>query len=335
MKSLPESMTKPPLNGGTIENQATAAQQQRSILAALLGILRIDLALALTIPALFGAVCAWWQTGQSLGISFAFLIASVFVTALGYLALATYYDFRQSQTHDARPASDLPDTPFAYLNDGILQPGLLANVGWLLVMIGVFCVFWLALLSGWPVIFFSALGVLLLVAALVPPVRYAYRGWGIGELGVAISFGILPLLGSYYVVSQSLSWVPVLSGLPLALFILLMLVAQNLATWRRDWLIGKRTLVVILGRSRALDFGVILTVSAYIVVLLATVVARMPLPYLVSLATSPLVMGVFGEIKRDNVTPEDGYRLRNAAAKAAIWTGILASAALFVGRIGQ
>ena len=48
----------------------------------------------------------------------------------------------------------------------------------------------------------------------------------------------------------------------------------------------------------------------------------------------PLAQGAFAEIPRNNVTPEDGYRLCDAAVKATIWTGILTCAALMLSGAG-
>jgi 1,4-dihydroxy-2-naphthoate octaprenyltransferase len=213
-------------------------------------------------------------------------------------------------------------------------PVLLLNLGYLLLVLGGLCAFWLALLTGWPILFFSGSSFLLLIGAVLPPVRYASRGYGLGEAGLFLSFGLLPLLAGYYAMTQSLSWLPVAAGWPLALLTLAVIHNQNLADWRRDWLAGKRTLAVSLGGARALDVSSLLTVAAYVGILLMTIFLRLPLWYLAGLATLPLAMGAFADIQRSAVTPEDGDRLRSASAKATFWTGVLLVAALFISRTG-
>jgi hypothetical protein len=65
------------------------------------------------------------------------------------------------------------------------------------------------------------------------------------------------------------------------------------------------------------------------------VLARLPLWTLAGLATVPLAMGAFADIPRHDISAEDGRRLRDAAAKAAIWTAVLLCIALLVSpRIG-
>jgi 1,4-dihydroxy-2-naphthoate octaprenyltransferase len=213
-------------------------------------------------------------------------------------------------------------------------PVFLLNLGYLLLVLGGLCAFWLALLTGWPILFFSGSSFLLLIGAVLPPVRYASRGFGMGELGLLLSFGLLPLLGGYYAMTQSLNWLPVAAGWPLALLALVVIHNQNLADWRRDWLVGKRTLAVSLGGARALDLSSLLTIVAYAGILLMTIFLRLPLWYLVGLATLPLALGAFADVQRSAVTPEDGDRLRAASAKAAIWTGVLLIAALFISHTG-
>ncbi|MBW7885340.1 MAG: prenyltransferase [Caldilineaceae bacterium] len=314
--------------------QAQADRTPRTMTSAVIAVLRFDGALVLTLPAILGCVFGWWMTGRFDWLAFLFVVGGVFSSALAYQALSAFYDYEQSKSLDARPASDLPASPFALQQNGLLPPTLLLNVGALLLLIGALCAFWLALLTGWPMLFFSGMSFLLLAGALIPPVRYAYRGWGLGETGLFLSFGLLPLLGGYYSQTQSLSWLPLVAGWPLALLSLLAPLNQNLATFRRDWRIGKRTLAVILGPAHALDLNAAVTMAAYAGILIVTVIARLPLWYLVGLGTSPLAMGVYSGIKRTDVSVDDGYRLRDAAIKAAVWTAVLIVAALLISRPG-
>ena len=334
MKTLSDPIVQTPAADVEAAPQTQNVQVPRTMAGATLRSLRLDVALACVMPAIYGALFAWWQTGLFLLPQFAFALAGVLTTVLSWQALVAVYDHQCSLSVDARPADDLPDTPFRLMSNGMLPPAILMNLGLLLLTIGTLCSLWLTLLAGWPILFFSGLSCLLMAAAVLPPVQYAYRGWGVGELGLALSLGLLPLLGSYYAQTQTLDRLPVASGLPLMILVFLVIFNQNLGTWHRDWLIGKRTLVVLLGCARALDLSVLLTIVAYAAILLVTVLARLPLWQLVGLVTLPLVMGAFADIRRADVTAENGYRLRNATAKATIWTGVLLSGALFISQAG-
>ena len=305
-----------------------------SLLGALLLALRGDVTLALTLPTIIGAAVGGWRVGVFDWVRFSFAVASVLISAVAFQVLTAWQDHQQSLSADARPATDAPDSTFMLQQNGVLPPSMLLNLGALFYTISVVCGLWLALLAGWPILFFGAIALLLQIAAVAPPLRYAYRGYGLGELGIFVAFGLLPLLSAFYAQTEQLSWLPILGGLPISILALLVVLSQNLATLRRDWLIGKRTLAVILEAPRTVDFSAFLTMIAYTAILAVTVLGRLPLWYLGGLATLPLAMGAFAEIDRNQTTPDDALRLRSAATKAVFWTAVLLIAALLISRPG-
>lgn len=332
-----------PTNGQATESSPSLLrrlQQMRergwgeSLLGAVLLALRPDLALALTLPTLVGACIGGWWGGAFDWTRFLFGVGGVLMAAIAFQVLSAYQDFEQSLRVDARPASDTPESTFTLQQQGILPPAMLLNLGALLYTASVLCGLWLALLAGWPILFFGGLALLLQLGALLAPVRFAYRGYGLGEIGVLLAFGVLPLFGSFYAQTQQLSWLPVWGGLPIALLALLVIMNQNLVTLRRDWLIGKRTLAVILGDARTVDLHAFVTMLAYTCILVVTVLTPMPLWCLAGLATLPLAMGAFAQIDRNRVTPDDAIHLRSVATRAVFWTAVLVIAALFVSRPG-
>lgn len=333
-ESTAESPLNSPLAGVGLFGPAQPVEMPQSLLARVAVALRPDLALALTTPAIYGAVLGWWQTGQFSWLLFAFLVAGVFSSAVAYQVLAAVYDYRRSLEPGIAPTEDLPTTPFAWLAGGALPPGLMLSAGWLFLTLGAVSALWLTLLAGWPLLFFSGLSVLLILGAFVPPVQYAMRPWGIGELGLAAGFGVLPFLAGYYLLAgSSLVALPLAGALPLLVLVFLVIFTNNLGAWRRDWRMGKRTLAVQLGAPRAFDLAGGLTWGAYLALLFVTVLSRLPLWSLIGLGTLPLALGAYAEIHRNDVRPEDGYCLRDTAAKATIWTCLLLCLALWISRV--
>ena len=292
--------------------------------------LRPDVTVAMVLPTIVAAAIGGWWGGEFAWPSALFSVASILLSALAFQVLTAYQDFRQSLHVDALPATDLPGSLFSLLQAGVLPPALLLNVGALLYTVSLLCGLWLALFAGWPILFFGAVALLLQLGAVAPPLRFIYRGYGMGELGVFVAFGVLPLVSTFYAQTQQLSWLPVLGGLPISLLLMLVILSHNLTTLRRDWLIGKRTLAVIFGAARSVDFNVFVTMLAYVSILAVTALTPLPLWWLVGLATVPLAMGVFSEIDRNLTGSEDAVRLRSAAVKAVFWTTILSVAALFI-----
>jgi 1,4-dihydroxy-2-naphthoate octaprenyltransferase len=333
--STAESSLAAPLGGMGLFAPAQPVEMPQSLLARVGAALRPDLALALTAPAIYGAALGWWQTGRFSWLLFGFLVVGVFSSAIAHQVLSTVYDYRRSLAPGVPPTEDLPTTPFAWLAGGALPPGLMLSAGWLFLTLGAVSALWLALLAGWPLLFFSGLSVLLVLGAFLPPLQYAMRPWGIGEAGLALGFGVLPFLAGYYLLAgSSLVALPLASALPLVILIFLVVFTNNLGSWRRDWRMGKRTLAVQLGAPRAFDLAGALTWSAYLAILLVTVFSRLPIWSLIGLGTLPLALGAYADIRRNDVRPEDGYCLRDTAAKATVWTCVLLCVALWISRAG-
>ncbi len=83
-----------------------------------------------------------------------------------------------------------------------------------------------------------------------PPFRWAYRG--IGEVFIAIAYGWLPVAVGYYI--NSLSWNIkdiLIFGTPVALSIFLVILINEFPDYPADREVGKRNLVVRLGRESA------------------------------------------------------------------------------------
>ena len=108
---------------------------------------------------------------------------------------------------------------------------------------------------GWLVLVFGLVGVLLGFGYSVPPFRFGYRG--LGEIIVGLNFGVLPVVGAYYIQTGTCSLPVVLASLPIAFAIVLILWVNEIPDIDADLAAGKRTLVNLMGRSAASRGGVL------------------------------------------------------------------------------
>ena len=90
---------------------------------------------------------------------------------------------------------------------------------------------------------------------------YGYRG--LGELSVFVFFGLVAVVGTYYVQRESLNWWIILASLPIGFLACALLTINNLRDIPSDRLVGKRTLAVLLGDGRTRSFYYALIVGAY------------------------------------------------------------------------
>lgn len=117
------------------------------------------------------------------------------------------------------------------------------------------------------------LGLLIAWAYSAPPLKLMSRG--MGEVGITGGW-LLVVLGTDFVQRSAFSPLPLWAGLPFALLVAAILYINQFPDRPADELAGKRTLVVRLGPARASWGYVLLTVTAYLSLLLAIVFNKLP-----------------------------------------------------------
>jgi 1,4-dihydroxy-2-naphthoate octaprenyltransferase len=101
-----------------------------------------------------------------------------------------------------------------------------------------------------------------------PPLRLHSRG--LGEVTTALVVPLLTPLTGFVVQSGTLSWFPLALTLPLALLQIVMLLSIEFPDCAGDRSVGKRTLVVVLGKATAARLAVALVVLAFVLVVAGT-----------------------------------------------------------------
>lgn len=189
---------------------------------------------------------------------------------------------------DDQAIRDDERTPFSggkrVIVDGLLTRGETALVAGVFYAIAVAVGLAIVILREPAVIWVGMLGVGLAYFYHAPPFKLAYRG--LGELAVAIAYGPVLVTGMYLVQRHTIDLAPVLASLPFALATASFLWVNEFPDARADAAAGKKTLVVRLGRQRAVPaFQAILTV-AYLGVI-ALPLAGLPLTVWLGLIGAP------------------------------------------------
>lgn len=78
---------------------------------------------------------------------------------------------------------------------------------------------------------------------------YGYNGFG--EISVFIFFGLVATMGSYFAQSEKITWQSLLLSIPMGALSCTILGLNNLRDRPKDELVGKRTLAVRLGDTKA------------------------------------------------------------------------------------
>jgi 1,4-dihydroxy-2-naphthoate octaprenyltransferase len=334
-QSRTETNGRPPLVDRTVSTPKPAQQTQTPAASApfraFVRVCRFDVALAMTAPTAVAACVVWWLFGQIDWLVFAFTLAAAYSIALGIHLLSGYYDLVQSRSVDVRLIQSSPLTGFGLLLQRELDPGLVVSLGYLMLILAALCMSWLVFLVGWPMLLFLGVALLLGWTCVAPPIRFSARGWGLGEAGLFLALGVLPALASFYAQSHTFDPIYTWSGLPFTMLTGLIVFNGGLIHYRRDWLMRKKTLVVMLGPAHALDLSTVLVILPFVLILFAAVVTNLPLRTMIALAGLPVAFGAYSTIERENLTTTMGetmgdrlYRVVSQATLAAAFLYCLA-----------
>ena len=120
------------------------------------------------------------------------------------------------------------------------------------------------------IFFFFGLGLLSILAAIGYTVgRKPYGYIGLGDMSVLIFFGLVGVMGSFYLFAHQISWLEVLPALSCGLFSIAVLNVNNIRDIDSDRMAGKYSIPVRIGKEKAsfyhwmLLFGGLLTAVCY------------------------------------------------------------------------
>lgn len=175
---------------------------------------------------------------------------------------------------------------------------------------------------GWPVLIFCLLGFLGAYFYVGPPLRWAYRG--LGESVIACSYGPFIVLGSYYLQTERIDSLPIFVSLILGLLIFSLAIVNEIPDYFQDKLVGKRNIVVRIGKCNAAKLFSLCLVCIFI--LLGMGIGFKIIPFLSGLAFLALPFG-FKSIKIANKY-YDAPEFFLPAIKMAIFTYIIVVSSL-------
>ncbi|MEK7991835.1 MAG: 1,4-dihydroxy-2-naphthoate octaprenyltransferase [Thiotrichaceae bacterium] len=227
------------------------------------------------LPIMLGTMLAWREfqvfSPVLLGLS---LLAGVLLHAATNV-LNDYFD----HLNQADEFNTEPLTPFAggsrMIQNQILTPKETYYFGLMLLSIAMAIGLILVWLTGLGLLWIGLIGVLSAYFYSAPP--FAFHSRGLGELLVGLNFGILTVLGAYYVQTQHFDMLPIIAAIPLACLVTAILYINEFPDYEADKKAGKNTLVVRLGLSAAQSIYVALIALSFIIVGMGAFTGYFPL----------------------------------------------------------
>ena len=172
-----------------------------------------------------------------------------------------------------------------------------AVAGWELMVVGAVC-----LVAGW--------------AYTGGPRPYGYLG--LGEVFVFVFFGLVATAGTTYVLVERLDWFAVLCGVPVGLWAVALLMANNLRDITGDAAAGKRTLAVRLDDRRSRLAYMAVLEGSYAAALIASITGRAAVAAVVG---APFAVGAVRRVLR-GASGLDLIPVLGATAKVQLVSGL-------------
>ena len=165
---------------------------------------------------------------------------------------------------DARRGADTEDRlgPVRVTAGGLMPPRRVLIGTYVAFGIAVVAGLYLAAVAGWELLLVGVASIAAGVLYTGGPRPYGYEG--LGELFVFLFFGVVAVVGSYYVQAEELPWEAFALSVPVGLLAAGILVVNNVRDVDTDRRAGKRTLAVKLGARPARALFLAMLALAYL-----------------------------------------------------------------------
>ncbi len=152
----------------------------------------------------------------------------------------------------------------------------------------------------------------LTIVSIIAAVKYtvgkkAYGYSGLGDVFVFLFFGLLSVLGSYYLFTHNLHWLLLLPAMAIGCFSTAVLNLNNMRDIENDAATGKNTLVVKLGSKKAKKYHVFLLLFGMVCAIIYTVINyREPWQFVYLIAFVPFLLNIKTVFKNKSPMLLDG-----------------------------
>tara|TARA_R110001599_G_scaffold58396_1_gene160949 strand:- start:548 stop:1501 length:954 start_codon:yes stop_codon:yes gene_type:complete len=160
---------------------------------------------------------------------------------------------------------------------------------------------------GYSILFFL-LGIASIAAAIKYTVgKSAYGYSGFGDVFVFVFFGLLSVVGSYFLFTKEINFTIFLPAFSIGLLSTAVLNLNNMRDQENDKKVGKNTLVVKIGAESAKQYHYILIIASFLFAFLYVVIQyKNPTQFLFLIAYFPLLKHLLFVVKNTNEADLDG-----------------------------
>jgi len=258
--------------------------------------IRIRFLLASVIAVSLGLAVTWWHSGTIDIFQAALTMAGVIALHASVDLLNDYWDFKRGIDTKTKRTGMSGGT--GVLPEGLLKPKSVYNAGILFLVAG-------GLIGGYFVVLHGVVIGVILAFAIMSIYFYSTKivNWGLAEVFVAVK-GTLIVMGTYYIQNSELTDVVVLSGIVVGVLSSLVLFVASFPDHDADKEKGRRTLVILAGRQKAVSIFYIFPIISYGIIIGCAAMSIIPVFCLISLSAIPVVISSIRKLK-SSISDED------------------------------
>jgi 1,4-dihydroxy-2-naphthoate polyprenyltransferase len=229
---------------------------------------------------------------------------------------------------DARRGADTEDRlgPVRVTAGGLMPPKHVLVGTYIAFGIAVAAGLYLAAVAGWELLVVGVASILAGVLYTGGPRPYGYEG--LGEVFVFVFFGIVAVVGSYYVQTEELRWEAFALAVPVGLLSSAILVVNNVRDIDTDRRAGKHTLAVKLGRERARRLFTAMVVLSFAAPVVILALGGLTPWLLITLAAVPLGVPLIKTVSSRSDGPALNGALAGTGRLLAVFSVLLSAGVL-------
>jgi 1,4-dihydroxy-2-naphthoate octaprenyltransferase len=289
----------------------------------------------MVMPVALGAALAWRDGNRFRPLAFGVTMLGAAAAHLAANVTNDYFDYFEGADERASIEPGAVDTSSGILTRGEMSHGEVKSLMWGLWGTAGAAGVTLAALSAPAVLALGAAGFALGYFYVAPPVKLGYIGRGLGEADVLLSFGVLPVLGSYYVQSRKLSWRAAVGSLPLGLLTTDVLFNHHFFHSESDRASGKMSPVAVLGESQAAKASAGLAIAAFASTVTGVLTKSLPMMSLAAISAAPKLLETIERAGKEKDLPAYGQLMASTMEATTKTGGLLIGAAVISGLLAR
>ena len=252
------------------------------MLSVWLRVIRVRFLLASVIAVSVGLALNWWQNNLIDPFDAVLIFAGVMALHASVDLLNDFWDFKRGI--DTKTNRTKMSGGTGVLPEGLLKPSSVYRAGVAFLIIG-------AVIGGYFVINDGIIVAILLGFAILSIYFYSTKivDSGLGEFFVAVK-GCMIVLGTYYIQSGQITIESVLGGIVVGSLSSLVLFIASFPDHDADKSKGRKTLVIVVGKKKAVNLFWIFPLVSYIAIIIGVSANLFPLMSLISLLSIPLMI---------------------------------------------